>query len=298
MRIIRAEYLGMCFGVRDAIELALQQAATEPLTVLGDLVHNETVLTELRGRGVRIAQQVAAVETQTVMITAHGASEKAIGRVRERGLNVMEATCPLVLVAHRAVAALARAGYHPVIVGKRQHVEVRGLTEDLADFDVVLSEAEVFELRERARFGVAAQTTQPIEKVRALVALIRKRFPRAEVRFVDTVCRPTKQRQNAAIELAQQADLVVVIGGSHSNNTQELVSACSRFCGRVHHVQAANELREEWFEGVLTVGITAGTSTPDKSIDEVEQWLDQLASRRNPEQPAHALTELRHRQAA
>jgi 4-hydroxy-3-methylbut-2-enyl diphosphate reductase len=298
MRIIRAEHLGMCFGVRDAIELALQQAATGPLTVLGELVHNETVLAELRGRGVRITQQVAAVETQTVMITAHGASEKAIGRVRERGLNVMEATCPLVQVAHRAVAKLVREGYHPVIVGKREHVEVRGLTEDLADYDVVLSESEVFELRERTRFGVAAQTTQPIEKVRALVGLILKRFPQADVRFVDTVCRPTKERQNAVIELAQRADVVVVIGGAHSNNTRELVTACSRFCGRVHHVQAANDLREEWFEGVVTVGITAGTSTPDNSIDEVEQWLDQLASRRNPEQPAHTVAEMQHRQAA
>ena len=109
------------------------------------------------------------MDTRTVMITAHGASEKAMGRVRERGLNVMEATCPLVRLAHRAVAKLARDGYHPVIVGKRDHVEVRGLTEDLADFDVVLSEADVLELRERARFGVAAQTTQPIERVRALV---------------------------------------------------------------------------------------------------------------------------------
>ena len=153
-----------------------------------------------------------------------------MGRVRERGLNVMEATCPLVRLAHRAVAKLARDGYHPVIVGKRDHVEVRGLTEDLEDFDVVLSEADVFELRERARFGVAAQTTQPIEKVRALVELIRRRFPHSEVRFVDTVCRPTKQRQNAAIELAQQADVVVVIGGAHSNNTQELVTTCGRYC--------------------------------------------------------------------
>jgi 4-hydroxy-3-methylbut-2-enyl diphosphate reductase len=282
----------MCFGVRDAIELAMRQAVTGPLTVLGELVHNETVLSELRSRGVRITQQVAAVETQTVMITAHGASEKAIGRARERGLNVMEATCPLVQVAHRAVAKLVREGYHPVIVGKREHVEVRGLTEDLGDFDVVLSEAEVFELRARARFGVAVQTTQPIEKVREIVGLIRRRFPRAEVRFVDTVCRPTKERQHAAIELAHRADVLVVIGGAHSNNTQELVRACSRFCERVHHVQAAIDLREEWFEGVLTVGITAGTSTPDRSIDEVEQWLDQLASRRKPEQLAHIVAEM------
>src|SRR5208282_5587438 len=232
MRIIRAEHLGMCFGVRDAIELALQRAASGPLTVLGELVHNEVVLAELRERGVKIAQQVAAVDTWNVMITAHGASQKAMGLVRERGLTVMEATCPLVRLAHHAVAKLARDGYHPVIVGKRDHVEVRGLTEDLADFDVVLSEADVLELRERARFGVAAQTTQPIERVRALVGVIRRRFPNSEVRFVDTVCRPTKQRQNAAVELAQQADLVVVIGGAHSNNTKELVTACSRYCGR------------------------------------------------------------------
>jgi len=298
MRVIRAEHLGMCFGVRDAIALALQQAASEPLTVLGDLVHNETVLAELRARGVKIAQQVTAVETRTVMITAHGASDRTMGRVRERGLTVTEATCPLVRLAHRAVTKLVRDGYHPVIVGKREHVEVRGLTEDLEDFDVVLSEADVFELRERARFGVAAQTTQPIERVRELVRLVRRRFPRAEVRFIDTVCRPTKQRQHSAIELAQQADVVVVIGGAHSNNTQELVKTCGRYCGRVHHVQAATDLREEWFAGAQTVGVTAGTSTPDAAIDEVEQSLNQLPSRRGPQQPAHHEAEMQHRQAA
>jgi 4-hydroxy-3-methylbut-2-enyl diphosphate reductase len=288
----------MCFGVRDAIALALQQAASEPLTVLGELVHNETVLAELRARGVKIAQDVSAMDTRNVMITAHGASGKAIARVRERGLRVMEATCPLVHLAHRAVAKLARDGYHPVIVGKREHVEVRGVTEDLVDFDVVLSEADVWDLRERARFGVAAQTTQPIEKVRKLVGLVRKRFPQSEVRFIDTVCRPTKQRQHSATELAQQADVVVVIGGAHSNNTQELVRVCSRYCARVHHVQAATDLREEWFERAQTVGVTAGTSTPDTSIDEVEQWLNHLASRRNHDQGAFTAVELHHKQAA
>src|SRR5260221_14495153 len=218
MRIIRAEHLGMCFGVRDAIALALNQSKTRPLTVLGELVHNDTVLSELRANGIKIAQHVGAVETQEVMITAHGASEKALNRVRERGLTVTEATCPLVHVAHRAVARLVHEGYHPVIIGKRDHVEVRGLTEDLADFDVVLSESDVFELREFPRFGVAAQTTQPVERVRHLVEEIRRRFPNSEVRFIDTVCLPTKQRQNAAVELAQQAEVVIVIGGAHSNN--------------------------------------------------------------------------------
>jgi 4-hydroxy-3-methylbut-2-enyl diphosphate reductase len=163
---------------------------------------------------------------------------------------------------------------------------------------VVLSEADVLALRERARFGVAAQTTQPIEKVRGLVELIRRRFPASEVRFVDTVCQPTKQRQNSAIELAQQAEVVVVIGGAQSNNTQELVRTCSRYCARVHHVQAVNDLREEWFAGAQTVGIIAGTSTPDTSINEIEQWLNQLASRRNHDQGAYTAVDLHHKQAA
>jgi 4-hydroxy-3-methylbut-2-enyl diphosphate reductase len=281
MKIIRAEHLGMCFGVRDAIALALEQSQSEPLTILGDLVHNETVLADLRARGIKFTDEPGAVGTETVMITAHGVSWKRMRSVRDSGLKVVEATCPLVHVAHRAVANLVDEGFHPVIIGKRGHVEVRGLTEDLSEFDVVLSEAEVFELKERARFGVAAQTTQPIEKVRGLVDCLRKRFPNAEVRFIDTVCQPTKQRQNAAVELAQQSDVVVVIGGAHSNNTHELVKTCSRYCTRVHHVQTADDLREEWLEGAEIVGVTAGTSTPEKLISEVEVWLQRKADGRS-----------------
>src|ERR1041385_4379598 len=114
------------------------------------------------------------------MITAHGASWKRMRSVRDSGFKMVEATCPLVHVAHRAVAKLVDEGYHPVIIGKRGHVEVRGLTEDLADFDLILSEEDVLELKERARFGVAAQTTQPIEKVRYLVECLRHRFSNSE----------------------------------------------------------------------------------------------------------------------
>jgi len=276
MKILRAEHLGMCFGVRDAIALAKKESQHQPLTVLGDLVHNETVLAELRARGIRISQKVDGVQTQTVMITAHGASWKTMRTVRDSGFDVVEATCPLVHVAHRAVARLVSEGFHPVIIGKRDHVEVRGLTEDLAEFDVVLSEADILELQERPRFGVAAQTTQPIDKVRALVECLRRRFPSSEVRFIDTVCQPTKQRQHAAIELAQQSDVVIVIGGTHSNNTHELVKTCSRYCSRVHHVQTAEDLRAEWFENAEVVGLTAGTSTPDISIEQVENRLQEL----------------------
>ncbi len=288
MKVIRAEHLGMCFGVREAIALALKQAEREPLTVLGDLVHNETVLASLRTRGIQIAQKPAGIQTGTVMITAHGASENAIGRVQNLGHAVVEATCPLVRVAHRAVEALVREGCHPVVIGKRDHVEVRGMTEDLKSFDVVLTDAEVFELKEHPRLGVVAQTTQPIDRVRHLVGLIRWRFPNSEVRFIDTVCQPTKQRQLAATEVARQSDVVVVIGGAHSNNTHELVKTCSRYCQQVYHVQTPNDLRPEWFSGARTVGITAGTSTPDSVIDSVEEWLLRYADTQAPT-PAEAL---------
>ena len=276
MNIIRADHLGMCFGVRDAIALALDQIDSGPVTILGDLVHNTTVLRTLQARGIAFADDVEDVKTPTVMVTAHGASERRLTSVRARGFSIVEATCPLVHVAHRAVAALVRDGYHPVIIGQRHHVEVRGLTEDLEEFDVVLEDQDVLALTDRPRLGIAAQTTQPLERVRHLVGLIRRRFPQSDIRFIDTVCKPTKQRQDAAIDLARRSDVVVVIGGAHSNNTRELVKTCARFCARVHHVQAAADLHGDWFSGANVVGITAGTSTPDAVIDAVEQRIREL----------------------
>jgi 4-hydroxy-3-methylbut-2-en-1-yl diphosphate reductase len=276
MKIIRAEHLGMCFGVRDAIALAVKTAERAPLTILGDLVHNETVLAELRAKGIRIEQQPSNVDTRTVMVTAHGASERRLNKARERGLNVLEATCPLVHFAHRSLKNLVDEGFHPVVIGKRDHVEVRGMTEDLNEFDVVLGEEDIEKLRDRPRFGIISQTTQPIEKVRWLVQLICGRFPKSEVRFVDTVCQPTKQRQNAAIEIAQKCDVVIVIGGAHSNNTHELVKTCSQFCSRVHHIQTGEDLQSDWLLAQDTIGITAGTSTPDSVIDAVEHSLWQI----------------------
>ena len=276
MKIIRAEHLGLCFGVRDAIALALSEAKERPLTILGDLVHNATVTAQLRAEGIQIENRPEEVRTKAVMITAHGASEKMLRAVREQGLHALEATCPLVHHAHRAVKQLAEAGYHPVIIGQRGHVEVRGLTEDLEACDIVLTEEDVQGLEKRARFGVAAQTTQPIERVRALVASLRERFPESEVKFVDTVCQPTKQRQAAAIELAQKCDVVIVVGGERSNNTRELVNTCMRHCARVHHVQQASDVQSEWLTDAQTIGLTAGTSTPDSVIDAVEARLREI----------------------
>ncbi|MEO8076250.1 MAG: 4-hydroxy-3-methylbut-2-enyl diphosphate reductase, partial [Acidobacteriota bacterium] len=141
-------------------------------------------------------------------------------------------------------------------------------------------------LEEHPRIGVAAQTTQSLERVEHLVGLIRCRFPKSLVRFIDTVCKPTKQRQTAARELARHCDVVVVIGGANSNNTRELVSTCRGYCSRVHHVQAAGDLAPEWFRDASTVGITAGTSTPDDVITGIEQRIRELGAR--PVEPAGA----------
>jgi 4-hydroxy-3-methylbut-2-en-1-yl diphosphate reductase len=277
MRIIRAKYLGMCFGVRDAISLALERAQKAPLTVYGELVHNDVVLAALRQKGVRIEVEAAKVPTPEVMITAHGASDRTIGQLRQQGLKVMEATCPLVHHAHQALRRLVQQQFHPVVVGKRDHVEIRGLTEDYAECDVILTEADVNAMKERPRFGVVAQTTQPLARVHWLLGLIRRRFPNSQVQFEDTVCQPTKQRQAAAVEVAQASDVVVVVGGTNSNNTRELVATCRQFCPRVFHVQVAADLRPEWFTGAQTVGLTAGTSTPDSIIDGVDHALRCLA---------------------
>jgi 4-hydroxy-3-methylbut-2-en-1-yl diphosphate reductase len=277
MKIIRAEHLGMCFGVRDAIALAVATSERGALTILGDLVHNDTVLAGLRAKGICIEPEAATVSTRTVMVTAHGASERALNQVRARGLKVLEATCPLVRLAHRSLKRLVDEGFYPVIIGRRDHVEVRGLTEDLGEFEVILDEAGIAELGARPRWGIIAQTTQPIEKVRRLVQLIRERFPNSQVRFIDTVCQPTKQRQSAAVDIAGKSDVVVVIGGAHSNNTRELVQTCSQFCARVHHVQTVDDLRPDWFRADDTVGITAGTSTPDEVIEAVERWFENVS---------------------
>lgn len=280
VRILRATHLGMCFGVRDAIELALEHADAGPLTILGDLVHNRSVLARLEARGIQVAHDAADVATRTVMVTAHGTSDRSLARTRAMGLTVVEATCPLVRVAHRAVAALARDGYHVVIIGQRDHVEVRGLTGDLDSgcYDVILEDDDVRALEAHPRIGIASQTTQPLEKVRHLAALVRAQFPRSEVRFMDTVCKPTKDRQSAAVELARQADVVIVVGGRTSNNTRELVRTCERHCARVHHVQAAAEIEAGWFERAAVIGVTAGTSTPDADIDLVDARIRELVA--------------------
>jgi 4-hydroxy-3-methylbut-2-en-1-yl diphosphate reductase len=211
------------------------------------------------------------------MITAHGASDRKRELWRAAGYEVADATCPLVHHAHEQLQRLVQEGYFPVVIGKREHVEVRGLTEDYHEAVVLEAVPEVSNLPVRDRYGIIAQTTQPIAHVNAVVSGIRERFPDAEVRFVDTVCRPTKDRQSALQELIRQVQLVVVVGGRESNNTRQLVQTC-RLAGKpAFHIERSDELIPEWFVGVKTVGLTAGTSTLPETVAAVHQRLLQLS---------------------
>lgn len=279
MRIVLAEAMGMCFGVRDAIEIALREAARGPITVLGELVHNPVVVARLRAAGVLTVRTPEEATTRRVLVSAHGACQAVRDLLRARGHEVLEATCPLVSRVHAAVRRLHEGGYHVAIVGVEDHTEVRGIAGDLPESTVVLSEDDLERLRGRDRIGVVAQTTQPLSRVIALVRSMRERFPGAEVRFVDTVCQPTKDRQLAAERLAAQVPVVVVVGAAHSNNTRELAATCARIGARVHRVVCADDVREEWLHGAEAVGLTAGTSVPDDTIDAVVARLSGAAQR-------------------
>jgi len=276
IQIIKASHMGFCFGVRDAIALAETEAKKGPATILGDLVHNPSVLESLRDKGIRFAHSLADVETDRLIITAHGTSDRSRDSIRRSGFETLDATCPLVRHAHTTLQSLVRDGYHPVIIGKRGHIEVRGLAGDFESYDIVLSEEEVKAISPRAKFGVIAQTTQPIARVKHLVSVMKKEFPNSEVRFEDTVCHPTKLRQEAVKNLAQTCDLVLVVGGKDSNNTAELVRAAELFTPNVYHIEAASEILASWLNGVRRLGITAGTSTPDQVIVAVENRVREI----------------------
>jgi 4-hydroxy-3-methylbut-2-enyl diphosphate reductase len=278
----------MCFGVRDAIAQAEDLAQHAPLTILGELVHNPIVRERLRAQGVTEAwlDQQGATSAR-VMITAHGASDAKRAMWRDRGFDVADGTCPLVRHAHEQLKRLVAAGYFPVVIGKPGHVEVRGLTEDFPGACVVNDASDILTLPRRDRYGVISQTTQPIDRVRALVAEIERLNPESDVRFVDTVCKPTKDRQSALRILIYATDAIVVVGGRESNNTRQLVETCRAAGKRALHIERPDELHSEWFNGISVVGLTAGTSTLRETVESVHQRLRQISHGERKQKPHH-----------
>jgi 4-hydroxy-3-methylbut-2-en-1-yl diphosphate reductase len=281
MRVIRADVLGMCFGVRDALALIDRIGEPRAVTIHGQLVHNEIVQSRLESKGFALRDEPeraqSVPDTPSVLITAHGISDRARQWLESAGKQLVDTTCPLVTRVHRAAQDLQSQGYHVLLIGRRGHVEVNGISDDLASCDVIESVEEVT-VYASARLGIICQTTVTDRRVAAIRSAIAARNPTADIKFIDTVCSPTKERQSALEGLLERVDAVVVVGGPNSNNTRELVARCDERRTPVVHVQDAADLEPSWFRDFATVGLTAGTSTLPETIDQVHRALVWIGS--------------------
>ena len=283
MKVTLADSLGTCFGVDDAITEAMDPQFRDNLTIIGQLVHNPQTVQELRENGIEIVNSISdEIKTPNVMITAHGAAQSVIKKAQERGFKVFDASCPLVMKVHKAVAKLVTEGYFPVVLGQESHVEVRGIVTDLKEYAVIYDENDFHKLADKTKLGIVSQTTNQIKNVLPLVEKIKAlKNPDGsdkEVKFVDTVCKPTKDRQIAVEKLSNEVNLMIVIGGYNSSNTKKLKKVCDDKNLPAYHIEKASELKPEWFVGIDHVGITAGTSTPSHVIDQVYQAVLEIGS--------------------
>jgi len=282
MKVSLASAMGTCFGVQDAINLAMSPEFNNELTIVGQLVHNPQVSDSLKKNGVSLVpgiEDIDKIKTKKVMITAHGAAEKTKQRLNDAGFIVYDASCPLVMRVHQTIKSLVTKGYFPVVIGQKDHVEVKGIVGDLDDYLVINSEEDLPKIEKSGnrKLGIVTQTTQQRDKVEVLVEKIRALDYVDEVSFVNTICQPTHDRQVAVHELADQVDLMIVIGGYNSSNTKKLVHVCGEKGIEAQHIESFDQLDKSWFVNKKHVGITAGTSTPENVINEVHTKILEIA---------------------
>ena len=272
-KVIMAKEVGFCFGVKRAINLTKQALdERDDVFILGDLVHNKRVTDELEGRGLRKVDDYNGESAGTMVIRAHGLPQAKIAEARERGLEVVDATCPIVLRAQEAAQTLERDGYLVVIIGDRNHAEIKGIIGALENPVVVVSTVE--ELHEAKnsykllrKIGVIFQTTLALELCHAMVNEMLMMCK--EIRIINTICRPVQNRQDDAIEIAAKVDLMLVVGSRTSANTMELAALCRHYNPNTIHVQNADELPLEAFVNCAVVGIASGLSTPEDLVEAV-----------------------------
>ncbi|MEE3176837.1 MAG: 4-hydroxy-3-methylbut-2-enyl diphosphate reductase [Verrucomicrobiota bacterium] len=275
LNIHLASHYGMCFGVRDALTVTRNTYDENEVTVLGQLVHNPLVSQELIENGIKEGElKDPPTNTKgTVIITAHGASDSDRVRWSSPRRKVVDTTCPLVHKVHQSLADLTVSGFFPVVIGKKGHAEVNGLIGDFPQAIVIEKEEDIFDVPYEGKIGIVSQTTQPTDRVNELVQRIRSLRNNSEVRFIDTVCSPTKNRQEAVKNLCEACDLIVVVGGSNSNNTSQLVSTVERLGCRAVQVERSEDIILDWFTETKDVGVTAGTSTLNETVISVYERI-------------------------
>ena len=277
MTIEKADKVGFCFGVKRALDI-LKKVARERggVETLGAVVHNRQVLQKLAELGVKVAKNVEDIRGDVVVTSSHGISPQLEEKIRARNIEIISTTCPFVLRAQVAARRLAEAGFLVVIYGDAEHPEVRGILGWAKGNGIAaLDEKFIAKLDQiPRRIGILSQTTQvPTHFTEFVRKLIDSSFIRdAEMRIIDTICHDIRERQAAAIELAGQVDLMLVVGGHHSANTNRLAELCSQVT-ETHLVETAAEIQTSLLEGKRRVGITAGASTDEQIVNEVFRAL-------------------------
>jgi 4-hydroxy-3-methylbut-2-en-1-yl diphosphate reductase len=286
VKIIRARTMGMCFGVQDALEVVTALDSPQGVAIYGQLVHNPEVCNRLKELGIHSMEEkdrsreqkgneLLEKDISRIVITAHGISDRERNVLEEKGKTLIDTTCPLVRRVHELAKNFQKLGYFVVVTGKKDHVEIKGLVGDLENYAVVERPEDVRRYPTE-KIGMLCQTTmcqELLEKIYAKV--VRKNFGK-EIHFVNTICRPTRDRQEAVQELLEEVDALVVVGGLNSNNTQQLAALAEKEAVPCFCVEKADELKKEWFDGFSAVGLTAGASTLLETVEEVNRWLVSL----------------------
>lgn len=277
MEILAAKNMGFCFGVKRAVETVYGQIGNGDIYTYGAIVNNEEVVEELREQGVRVIEnreELQKVKTGTIIIRAHGVARDIYAQIEKQGLSIVDATCPFVKKIHGIVEEESKKGRQIVVVGNPGHPEVEGTVgwsrTPAAVIDTV-EEAENFVPKEGKELCIVAQTTFNYNKFHYIVEIFKKKV--YNVTVANTICNATEERQKEAKEIAASVDAMIVIGGRHSSNTRKLYEICSKECPHTYFVQTLDDLHLERPKAVSLVGITAGASTPNKIIEEVQNYV-------------------------
>ena len=281
MKIEKAAKIGFCFGVKRAIDIVERTARERGgVETLGAVVHNQQVLKRLAELGVKVVTDVDDIQGNTVVISAHGLSPQLVEAIQARHIEIIDTTCPFVRRAQVAAQRLAESGFFVVIYGDANHTEVKGVLGWAKGKGVAtLDEKSITDLDPLPRhLGVLSQTTQiPAHFTEFVKKLIDSAFTKdSELRIIDTICHDIRQRQAAAVKLASKVDLMLVIGGHNSANTKHLTQLCS-MATKTYLIETAEEIQPSWLQGQDRVGITAGASTDEQTINEVWMKLEAIA---------------------
>ena len=273
MKILLADKAGFCFGVKRAISTAFKASTGGRVYCLGPLIHNPQEVERLRRSGVRTVEDFSDLKPgDSLIIRSHGVPPKVLSQARDKGLTIIDLTCPFVGKAQRDAESLYKEGYQVVVVGEKRHPEVQSILGYAGDDAVVVETvADIDGASFQARLGVVAQTTQSYGNFSEIVLTLLRLSK--ELKVFNTICNSTTERQDAARALAGQVDLMLVVGGRNSANTSRLATVCRDQGAVTHHIEVAEEIRPEWLAGVNTVGVTAGASTPDWVLEAVLERL-------------------------